>query len=299
MAKIHPEMYFKADTKICALIWTPNDQILAGTSCGQLQLWDCKSQKQIRKSQIFDQNQPILWIAMDTNENSWIIQARFSPILKIVKNFEIIQEINMQSSALSFCKGDIFQNLIAVPSGESNCELLNWKTKKSETIIKSEENSGFLGCLKISSEFIFLGYENGLLKMVEKSTWQTVFQLYLKHSLLCMDLTEDFIALGTSEDCIYTVKIDEKSLKIVKNRQLPTKGISSLNIRQDRKILVCGSWDSTIRIFSWLKPDSLKPLGALKFHQASIDCIATKATKPYLFAAGSGDGYISVWNVYN
>ena len=297
MAKIHPEMYFKADTKVCALIWTHNDQILAGTSCGTLQLWDCKSQKQFWKSQIFDENQPILWIAKD--ECSWIVQARFSPILKIVKDFKIAQEIDLQGSALSFCKGDIFQNLIAVPSGENNCELLIWTTKKSEIVIKSEENSGFLGCVKISSNFIFLGYENGLLKMVEKSDFQPIFQLNLKHSLLSMDLNEDFIALGTSEDCIYTVKIDEKSLKIAKNRQLPTKGISSLNIRQDRKILICGSWDSTIRIFSWLKPDSLKPLAALKFHQSSIDCIATKATKPYLFAAGSGDGYISVWNVYN
>ena len=51
------------------------------------------------------------------------------------------------------------------------------------------------------------------LNSFDYSDFQPIFQLNLKHSLLSMDLNEDFIALGTSEDCIYTVKIDEKSDK--------------------------------------------------------------------------------------
>ena len=85
-------------------------------------------------------------------------------------------------------------------------------------------------------------------------------------------------------------------LTLLKNRQLPSKGISSLKIRPDGKILVAGSWDSTIRLFSWLKPQNLKPLGALKFHENAIDAIDVTSK---LIAAGSSDGYVTIWNVYN
>ena len=85
-------------------------------------------------------------------------------------------------------------------------------------------------------------------------------------------------------------------LTLLKNRQLPSKGISSLKIRPDGKILVAGSWDSTIRLFSWLKPQNLKPLGALKFHENAIDTIDVTSK---LIAAGSSDGYVTIWNVYN
>ena len=94
---------------------------------------------------------------------------------------------------------------------------------------------------------------------------------------------------------VLQVNKDTKVLTLLKNRQLPTKGISSLKIRHDGKILCAGSWDSTIRLFSWLKPQNLKPLGALKFHEQPIDSIDVTFG---LIAAGSSDGYVTIWDVY-
>ena len=40
----------------------------------------------------------------------------------------------------------------------------------------------------------------------------------------------------------------------------------------------------------------MKPLGALKFHENAIDAIDVTSK---LIAAGSSDGYVTIWNVYN
>lgn len=315
MALVHPEMYFNADTKVTCLLWISNDQqLLVGTSCGVLQLWHCKSQKMLWKRELFDEDKPILWLAK--NEAKIFVQARFSNNLKMmqiekVENCNKTEEIILQNVAMNFCQGDIYEDLMAVPIGENQCEIIKIPNPTQEKTVvieppsssSSVSSSGFLGCLKISSEFIFLGYESGQLKMIDKSNLLPIFNLNLNHALLCMDLKNNSLILGTSEDCIFSVKIhteEQKSLKIIKKRQIPNKGISSLKIRSDGQILICGSWDSTVRLFSYKKPENLKPLGALKFHQSSVDCVAVNnETQPYYIAAGSSDGYISIWNVYN
>ena len=45
-----------------------------------------------------------------------------------------------------------------------------------------------------------------------------------------------------------------------------------------------------------MKPQNMKPLGALKFHEQPIDAIDVTFS---LIAAGSSDGYVTIWNVYN
>ena len=314
MALVHPEMYFNADTKVTCLLWICNDQqLLVGTSCGVLQLWHCKSQKMLWRRELFDEDKPILWLAK--KETKIFVQARFSNNLKMmqiekVENCNKIEEIILQNIAMNFCQGDIYEDLMAVPIGENQCEVIKIPNPTQEKTVvieppssSSVSSSGFLGCLKISSDFIFLGYESGQLKMIDKSNLLPIFNLNLNHALLCMDLKNNSLILGTSEDCIFSVKIhteEQKSLEIIKKRQIPNKGISSLKIRSDGQILICGSWDSTVRLFSYKKPENLKPLGALKFHQKSVDCVAVNdETQPYYIAAGSSDGYISIWNVYN
>jgi len=61
-----------------------------------------------------------------------------------------------------------------------------------------------------------------------------------------------------------------------------------------------------VKLFSWIKPEKLKPLGALKFHTGSIDCVCSVASplnylkfKGNILAAGSKDGKISLWSLYN
>ncbi len=91
-----------------------------------------------------------------------------------------------------------------------------------------------------------------------------------------------------------------ETIRLLKKRTLPTKGISDVIIRKgDGKILACSSWDGTVRLFSWLKPANLKPLGALKFHEESVDALAVNAISPYMLASASKEGLIALWSVYN
>ena len=120
----------------------------------------------------------------------------------------------------------------------------------------------------------------------------------LTHSPLCLESQNKILVNSNAEDYLETHQIGEKGeLTLLKKRSLPEKGsISSLKIRKDGKILAGGSWDSTLRLFSWLKPANLKPLGALKFHQKAIEAVAVTSK---LIAAGSSDGYVTIWDVYN
>ena len=107
-----------------------------------------------------------------------------------------------------------------------------------------------------------------------------------------------------SNNCLHFLKC------AVPFREIVSYGTKkSYNVRErpsDKKILICGSWDSTIKLFSWVKPDKLKPLGALKFHSDSVEAVAcTKRPvqgvilKGQLFAAASKDLKVSLWKVYD
>ena len=92
-------------------------------------------------------------------------------------------------------------------------------------------------------------------------------------------------------------KCDKINFNLIKTRGNTTKGISSVMIRPDKKVVIAGSWDSTVKIFSWLHPEKLKPLGALKFHSQGVEVVAS-TTDSKLIAAGSKDGKISFWKIY-
>ena len=138
----------------------------------------------------------------------------------------------------------------------------------------------------------------GNLKMYDSQKYNCLAVTNIKHPITSIDCDEKHIVTSNPEDYISCLEIP--SLKLLKKRDLPSKGISNLIIRKgDGKILAAGSWDGTLRIFSWLKPNNLKPLGALKFHEKPIESVTASSRKPYLFAAGSADTYVTIWNVYN
>ena len=79
-------------------------------------------------------------------------------------NFTICKSTTIQQAVPHFCKGDIFQDggIIALPVGESNCDILT--TKKFETsnsIINDHSKEGNLMSMKLSEKYIFLGFESG------------------------------------------------------------------------------------------------------------------------------------------
>ena len=86
-----------------------------------------------------------------------------------------------------------------------------------------------------------------------------------------------------------------RTLNIVKERSVTNKGMGSVVIRQDSKLLITGGWDGRLRLFSWLKPDKLKPLAVLQYHKDSVESIVSQDN---MIVAGSKDGKISVWRIY-
>jgi WD40 repeat protein len=161
---------------------------------------------------------------------------------------------------------------------------------------------------------ILSAYESGqlLLSFISDNKIEGVAQFqFAIHDFVPLSLEFDSEKLigvvAGSQDKVITFKISEKCFSILTERTMPSKGISSLCLRRhDRKILIATSWDSTVKLFSWIKPEKLKPLAALKFHTDSVEAVTcTKypvegiKLKGHLIAAGSKDQKISLWSVYN
>ena len=188
------------------------------------------------------------------------------------------------------------------------------------TEVNSDETDGMVTAVKlafIDSKVVLLSsFESGKLllgKLVDKK-----FQILSKFQFSVDDLVPlaiDFDAdrsmavVAGSSDKIFVLKFesDAETFTVLTERKIPTKGISNLKIRScDKKILICGGWDSTVKLFSWLKPERLKPLGALKFHSEAVEAVCCTERpvevgrlKGHLFAAASKDEKVSVWSVYN
>ena len=163
---------------------------------------------------------------------------------------------------------------------------------------------------------IILTFESGKVQLGKFG--HEMFQILLEFQFqiqdfvpLTLDFDEDKLiaVVAGSGDKIISLKLDDelKTFTILSDRKIPTKGISNLCVRShDKKILICGGWDSTIKLFSWLKPERLKPLGALKFHSASVNVVACTRRpaggakiKGHLIAAGSKDEKVSLWSIYS
>ena len=98
---------------------------------------------------------------------------------------------------------------------------------------------------------------------------------------------------------------------------IPSQGISTIKVRPDNKLVAVSGWDSAIRIFGTTK--KMKPLVMLRGHKQGVQCLCfvardmekiserffnydwmrVEAKVPEnLFAVGSKDGTVSLWQVY-
>lgn len=293
MAKVHPETYFNADTEVTALAFFDEQQLFAGTSQGTIQVWDLKSQNLTKTLSIFEEGHPILWLGQ-ISESELIVQARFSRDVKILKDGKFSNVLSIPEAVNHFCKGDIFGNKIAMATGENKAAIIT--DLKVDILENDGSKSGNLGSLKISENIICLGFESGELKVFSLDSLHMISVINLTFSILSIDIDADKIVIGNCDDHITVLACLEDQIEVIKKRAFPAKGISSLKIRKDRKILAAGCWDGTVRIFSWMKPQNLKPLGALKFHEKAIEAVTCSNSN--LIAAGSTDGFITIWKIY-
>ena len=92
-------------------------------------------------------------------------------------NFTICKSTTIQQAVLHFCKGDIFQDggIIALPVGESNCDILT--TKKFETsksIINDHSKEGNLMSMKLSEKYMVHQQRQQL--VMDKKKWEVIIK---------------------------------------------------------------------------------------------------------------------------
>jgi len=231
-----------------------------------------------------------------------------------------------------FCKGlTIASNeedrLIIAPS--SACTLLVLKSREKyirsmtslnpEQVYTDVKFGSLMCCAQTRDEGLLGGYENSDVILWNRRTGSAMARVELAQCGTLMTLASDplngyFVAAG-SENMLVVVEIlapkdptkdDLTMMQVRKERELTNAGVSVAGIRPDRRLLATGGWDHRIRIFSWKHPEKVKPLAVLPFHTQAIECLAfTKQpisagrTRSNLLAAGSKDGKISLWSIYN
>ena len=89
------------------------------------------------------------------------------------------------------------------------------------------------------------------------------------------------------------LKLSPESRSSKRSVTMIEKGLSSIAIRQDRRIFASGGWDSKLRIWNYR---NLKQLGKLGHHSQEISSLDFRADGQ--LACASRDGSISIWNLY-
>nr|ACO11099.1 Guanine nucleotide-binding protein subunit beta-like protein 1 [Caligus rogercresseyi] len=312
--RISPIRVLSASSPVTLLEFS-NDgtRLLAGCDDGTLSIWNTRSWKREASQSL---GSTIQWIVESSSE--YLIQTREGALFMNphLKTFSL----NPKDSCthLGFCKAHLNGQVLAAPHNEADVwvRTLHAPNRSLTHIVTLEKgSSGMICALKIIAlgKRLLATYEIG--KII-------LWDLEGSHEQLhCLDILQSAWALDWDPVCssgllsgpakeVVSFKLNDSSdqLRLLKSRSLPTEGISDIKIRSrpKHKLAIASSWDGTLRLFSWAFPSKLKALGALKFHTEALNCLAAsrvpikvEGKEVFLFAGGSKDERISLWNVYN
>lgn len=164
-------------------------------------------------------------------------------------------------------------------------------------------------CLSILTEkddvsqcILAAGYESGhaCLYNISLSSWSTLYS-FKAHSQPVLSL-----ALHPSQESFYTTSADANfvqhptalSVQPIKTVNTKHSGQTSLQVRDDGRIIVSAGWDGCGRIYSAL---TLKQLAVLKWHASGLQVagFARSETRRRWIVLGGKDGKITLWDLYN
>lgn len=126
-----------------------------------------------------------------------------------------------------------------------------------------------------------------------------------KYKLICgFPFSEVYIINDTYQ---MTPKETDKIEQETRSIRLKTNGVSTIKIRPDKRIVIIGTWNSNIKVFS----AKGKPLASLNYHQkrvsdlAFVDCqkknnclLLSKGDAKFVMACASADATISLSTIY-
>jgi len=298
-------------------------QLFIGTSSGNILIYSTSTWKQVASINVASSG--VLWLDVlstfpSVSKNTLVTQTRSDG----VKMFHEMSESNIWEQVASFninhtgfCRGFIESNdspdadVVMVTPSEQSSIIVSRLVENYMRHIVTLTKTG-VGTLMSMSPWstgdgkLLAGYESGHVVLWDWSNNVQLLETNLSDHLgTCMSLTWNVTrARGVvtgSEDKI--VVLDEQ-LNVVKVRDITNKGVGSVCVRHDDKILICGGWDGRLRLFSWLYPDKLKPLAVLKYHSDTVECVVTghcpqgRLEGKNIILAGGKDGKISIWEIY-
>ena len=151
-----------------------------------------------------------------------------------------------------------------------------------------------------SAPRLLVAYESGSLIL-----WDAMHCVVLNKiqahsdSIMCLNIcsTKDPLVskavTGSVDTDLKSWLVSNDSLSSDLSVTLTNPGLGSLATRRDGRIFASGGWDGQCRIFTVAK---LRPLAVLSNHKESVQCVSFSPDNK--LAAGSKDGYISLWDIY-
>lgn len=166
----------------------------------------------------------------------------------------------------------------------------------------------------ISVETVFAGYEDGSLVRYSVDGGKAVPEDAAAMAARESVFSEPLLAItsnraGTLGVCggavdelaVFSSTPSGGGLVVQKRHAIANKGINTLAMREDEKLVASGGWDGRIRLFSWPK---FNPLAILSVHRDGVAAVRFSGRLPaldggWMLAAASKDNRISLWSVYN
>lgn len=151
----------------------------------------------------------------------------------------------------------------------------------------------------IDANQLVAGFESGHIVLFDLRSLGEVSRLNLFQGqpVMCLDYNHarNLGISGSAENCMNHFNISDVGLELDGRIEMTNPGLNCVKIRpSDAKIFASGGWDKRIRVFGSKKKNLLV---ALDFHKEAINTIGFSEVN--LMAAGSNDGIISFWDLYN
>ncbi|CAM9326096.1 unnamed protein product [Choristocarpus tenellus] len=231
----------------------------------------------------------------------------------------LVESIDFREEAL---KGESEQEISGISSGAfpdqvllAPCEdqhaVRLWDLRNKQptcTLAPSEpERKGMVMCARLlgdstscSSPVILCGHDSGVVCCYDVRVNRQPLVTAKLHTepVLCIDIEASCRrgVSGSADADVHVFKLDLKKAKcrVTSTFHLDRPGTSCVEIRPDQKLFTLGGWDRRIRMFSWGTP---RALAVLRCHEGSVYSI-DYSPENGIFAAGSKDCRVSIWNVY-
>ncbi|GIY02564.1 guanine nucleotide-binding protein subunit beta-like protein 1 [Caerostris extrusa] len=283
--------------------------LISGSKIGEIFIWNLKTFRTIYRLKNHD-GKPVLYLYY---YKSALISHGRNDFLNIWKfqnqAWSIIRQL--QSPNIAFCAAELYftQNSANIVLFNNNTHTLKIHDYEKENVSKTlkMKNDGMCMCIKSielkSINCLLAGYESGEVGLWYCESEQEISRLKLhEEPIMCLDYDSQHRNRGVTGSVDKSLRIwtisEDLALTEVKT-VITNSELTAVKIREDGKILITGSTDSSIRIFSW---KNLKLLALLNFHLQSISvlscCPFSIDKQKSVFASGSDDKSIALWSLY-